>query len=141
MSTNSRINRKQVLFRELFVGSLLYAVVLGFFNDYTDILHTRSYSVTFSVAIVMQTLTYFTFELKDTIVSWFQRRRGWQYKAGMAFTVWLIMFSSKFVYLAVISLIFPHAVEVRGFVGLLLIIICTTVAQKLADLIYERLAD
>ena len=48
------------MFRQMVLGILLHSVVLGFFNDDTDILHTRSYSVTFSVAIVMQLLTYLT---------------------------------------------------------------------------------
>ena len=48
---------KQQLFREMVLGTLVYAVVLGFFEDYTDILNTWSYSTTFFVAIVMQILT------------------------------------------------------------------------------------
>ena len=62
------LNRKQAFFRSMLVGILLYSVVLGFFNDYTDILHTGSYSVTFAVAIVMQILTYLTFAAKDYVV-------------------------------------------------------------------------
>ena len=99
------------------VGILLYSVVLGFFNDYTDILQTRSYSVTFSVAVVMQLLTYLTFVLKDYVVRWFRRRGGPQHKVGIVFSVWLIMFLSKFVFLGVISVIFRDAVHISGFVG------------------------
>ena len=51
------VSRKQALFRSMLAGILLYSVVLGFFNDYTDILHTGTYSVTFAVAVVMQVLT------------------------------------------------------------------------------------
>ena len=57
----------QGLFRNMFVGVLLYSVVLGFFNGYTDISHTTSYSITFSMAIVMQLLTVATFTVKDQI--------------------------------------------------------------------------
>ena len=34
------VSRKQTAFRTMLAGILLYTVVLGFFNDYTDILHT-----------------------------------------------------------------------------------------------------
>jgi hypothetical protein len=122
---------KQVIYRKMVVGILLYSVVLGFFNDYTDILHTRSYSITFSVAIVMQLLTYLTFALKDRVVTGFKRRGGPQHKLGIVVSVWLIMFLSKFVFLAVIGVIFRDAVYISGFVGLLLIIACMTVAQML----------
>ena len=116
-------NGKQRLFRKMVVGILLYSVVLGFFNDYTDILQTRSYSVTFSVAVVMQLLTYLTFALKDRVVAWFRRRGGPQHKVGIVVSVWLIMFLSKFVFLGVISVIFRDAVHISGFVGLMVIIV------------------
>jgi hypothetical protein len=138
---NTEPNSKQALFREMFAGILLYSVVLGFFNDYTHIIHTTSYSVTFAVAIVMQILTYLTFALTNAVVRWFQRRKGPRYKAGIAFNVWLIMFLSKFVFLGAISIIFRNEVEISGFVGLVLIIACMTIAQKLADVAYARLAD
>ena len=122
----------------MLVGIVVYAVVLGFFNDYTDIFHSRSYSVTFLVAIVLQILTYLTFALKDRVVRYFQRRGGPQRKAWIIFSVWLIMFLSKFVFLAVISFVFREVV-ISGFIGLLLIIVCTTVAQKLVEMVDERL--
>ena len=134
-------NSKQRLYRKMILGILLYSVVLGFFNDYTDILQTRSYSVTFSVAVVMQLLTYLTFALKDVVVQWFRRRGGPRHKVGIVVSVWLIMFLSKFVFLGVISVIFRDAVHISGFVGLMLIIVSMTIAQKLVDLVDDKLAD
>jgi len=134
------MNRRQRVYRHMVLGVLLYSVVLGFFNDYTGILQTRSYSVTFAVAIVMQVLTYLTFELKDRVVKGFKRRGGPQHKVGIVVSVWLIMFLSKFVFLGVISVIFREAVHISGFVGLMLIIVCMTVAQMLVSLADTKLA-
>jgi len=106
------LNRKQAFFRSMLVGVLLYSVVLGFFNDYTEILHTGSYSVTFAVAIVMQILTFLTFAAKDFAVRWFRRRGGPKHKVGIVFSVWLIMFLSKFVFLAAIAVVFQGSVQV-----------------------------
>ena len=141
MQPAAGVNGRQRLFRKMVLGILLYSVVLGFFNDYTDILQTRSYSVTFAVAIVMQLLTYLTFALKDRTVRWFRRRGGPQHKVGIVISVWLIMFLSKFVFLGVIGFIFRDAVHISGFVGLMVIIVTMTIAQKLVDLADERLAD
>lgn len=141
MTLNQEPTQRQLLFRDMVLGTLLYAVVLGFFNDYTHFLHTRSYSITFSVAIVMQGLTYLTFALKDRVVAWFKPREGKYTKIGMGFSIWLIMFLSKFVFLGVIGLIFRESVEISGFVGLLLIIICLTAAQKLVELTYQKLGE
>ena len=130
---------KQEFFRSMVLGTLIYSVVLGFFNDYTSILHTESYSTTFAVAIVMQVLTYATFLLKDKVVAWFKREGAPQRKAAMLFSIWLIMFLSKFVFLGAIGVIFRDKVEISGFVGLLLIIICMTVAQALVEMTDRKL--
>lgn len=133
-------NNKQEIFRTMFVGTLIYSVVLGFFNDYTNILHTSSYSVTFAVAIVMQILTYMTFALKDSVKQNFKKRQGKLNTAGLVFSVWLILFLSKFVFLGVISFIFRDAVEISGFFGLMLIVVTMTIVEKLAEYIHRSLA-
>lgn len=131
---------KQQLFYDMVLGTLVYAVVLGFFEDYTDILNTWSYSITFFAAIVMQILTYITFWLKSLVVRYFKGKEGRLYTAALVFGVWLILFLSKFVFLAVIDLIFGSRVEISGFFGLMLIIIVMTVTKRLIDVAYARLA-
>jgi hypothetical protein len=123
----------------MFVGVLIYSVVLGFFNDYTDILQTTSYSVTFALAIVMQVLTYLTFQLKDLVVRWLGQRTGRWSKFVLGFGVWFVIFTSKFVFLAVIAILFSEDVYISGFVGILVVIITMTLLQKLASVVYDRL--
>lgn len=123
------------------LGTLVYSVVLGFFNDYTDILQTRSYSVTFMVAIVLQILTYLTFQLKGKVASHFKARTDALQKPGLILSVWFIMFVSKFVFLAVISMVFQSSVCVSGFIGLMTIIITMTIAKQLIDFAYNKLGD
>lgn len=130
---------KQQLFREVVLGTLVYSVVLGFFNDYTDILHTGTYSTTFLVAIVMELLTLITFWLKRKIVKHFKNKEGSKYKAALIFSVWLIIFLSKFVFLAVIEFIFGYSVELSGFIGLMLIILIMSITKKIIDTIYYKL--
>ncbi len=132
-------NGRQKMFREMLLGTLLYSVVLGFFNDYTDILHTGTYSTTFAVAIVLQALTYLTFGLKSQIVAWFRKKEG--SKAGMIFSVWLVMFLSKFVFLEVINIVFRGQVEISGFIGLLVIVASLTIAQKLIEFVDKKLEN
>jgi hypothetical protein len=138
---HSTTNKKQTIFREMVLGTLVYSVVLGFFNDYTSILDTKSYSTTFLVALVMQILTYLTLLLKQKIVVGFRPKTGSYYKAAMVISVWLVLFLSKFVFLAVIDVIFGDSVEISGFVGLIAIIVTMTIAKELIDLIFNKLAD
>jgi predicted Co/Zn/Cd cation transporter (cation efflux family) len=134
-------SNRQRVFSEMLSGILLYSVVLGFFNDYTDIIHTGTYSTTFAVAVVMEILTFLTIALKDRVLRWLNGRGRPPRKAAVVFSLWLIMFLSKFVFLAAISAIFRGEVQVSNFFGLLLIIACMTIAQKLLDLAYASLGD
>jgi len=133
-------NPKQKIFLDMILGILVYAVVLGFFEDYTNILNTWSYSITFFVAIVMQILTYITFWLKFQVVKTFKGKKGKKYLAALIFGVWVIMFFSKFVFLGVIDFIFGNSVEISGFIGILIIIITMTLVKKVIDEIYIKLA-
>lgn len=134
-------SKKQQLFSDMLSGTLLYSVVLGFFNDYTDILSTKSYSTTFLAALVMQILTYLTFALKDVIKNKFKGKEGNKYKIALGFSLWLVLFLSKFVFLAVIDFVFGSAVTIRGFFGLMGMIVCMTVAAKLLEYIENKLAN
>ena len=139
MPTKTDVLTKQKLYRSIVLGTLIYSVVLGFFNDYTDILYTASYSTTFLMALLMQCMVFPTLLLKKRIAKWFRSRDGKYARFGMVFAVWLVMFSSKFVFLAAIDLVFGEAVSISGFVGLLLIIITATLLQTLADYVDAHL--
>lgn len=133
------MSSKQKIFQEMILGTLLYAVVLGFFEEYTGILSTWSYSITFLAAVVLQLLTYATLLLKKRVTHYFQQKDGPKYTVAMIFSVWLILFLSKFVFLAVIESIFGSSVTISGFIGLLLIIISMTGLQKGVELFYKKL--
>ena len=121
------------------LGVLVYSVVLGFFNDYTTIIHTESYSVTFALAIIMQLLTYLTFKLKDIVVAKIKNTKD-SSKLLIAFGVWLVMFFSKFVFLWVIDLVFREYVQVSGFIGLLIVIIAMTAISTFVTYVFKKLA-
>ena len=87
----------------------------------------------------MEMLTYLTFLLKDLIVGWFKDKEGKIYRYAMFFSVWLVLFLSKFVFLEVIAIVFRSEVKIKGFVGLLIIVICLTAAEKIVNLIDKRL--
>ncbi len=139
MNSIQNPNNKQQIFITMFVGTLLYSVVLGFFNDYTEILTTTSYSTTFLLAIVMQLLTYGTFALKDVVKSHFNAKQSKYSSVGLIVGVWLVLFLSKFVFLAVIAVVFQDDVQISGFVGLMLIVITLTIAQIAFDYVYTKL--
>ena len=140
-SKKSVFNSKQLLFKELFVGTLIYAVVLGFFNDYTSIVYAKSFSTIFYSAVILELLTYLVFLLKDKIIIWLKGRQGAIYKILMFFCVWLVMFLSKFVFIWVIDVIFGNNINIYGFFGILLIVLCVTIIHKLANKVFIKLGN
>ena len=78
--------------------------------------------------------------MKSLVVRYFKGKEGKKYLAALVFGVWLIMFISKFVFLAVIDSIFGSSVEISGFVGLVIIILTMTVAKYIIDAVYTKLA-
>lgn len=134
-------NSRQLLFKEIFVGTLIYAVVLGLFNDYTSIVYARSFSTIFYASIVLEILTYLAFMLKGKIVAWLIHKEGLIYRILMFFFVWLVMFLSKFVFIWVIDMIFGNNININGFFGILAIALTVTIIHKLADKIFISFGD
>ncbi len=138
-SRHGSFSPQQMLFQELFIGTLIYVVVLGFFNDYTSIVYARSFSTMFLAAIALEALTYLVFLLKKTIVAWLKDREGFAYRVLMFFCVWLVMFTSKFVFIGALDLLFGSYIRVNGFFGILLVVATVTITHKLAYAVFYRL--
>ena len=141
MPKQTILNNNQLLFKELFVGTLIYAVVIGFFNDYTSIVYAKSFSTIFYAAIVLQLLTMGAFKIKGAIVSWLKPKSGALYKTLMVFCVWFVMFISKFVFVWVIDIIFGNNININGFFGILAVVAIVTIVHKVADYTFARLGN
>ena len=124
---------KQLLFKELFVGTLIYAVVLGFFADYTDIVYAKSFSTIFLASITLELLTYGTLLLKSKAVGQLKAKERFLDKTPVLFVIWLILFLSKFVFIGAIDMLFGGDIAVKGFFGIMLVVALVTIAHKLAD--------
>lgn len=140
MNTSSTtFNNKQLAFQELFIGTLIYAAVLGFFNDYTPIVSARSFSTIFMASIILEILTYLTFRLKGAVVTWLKSRQAFGYRLLMFFCVWLIMFLSKFVFIWSLDVVFGAYIAIHGFFGILLVVLSVTIVHKLAYYSFKKL--
>ncbi len=138
---NPAFSQNQLLFQELFIGTLIYAVVLGFLNDYTSIVYAKSFSTIFYASVVLEVLTYLAFKLKGAIIARLTGRQGAGYKLLMFFSVWLVMFLSKFVFVWVIDIIFGDNITINGFFGILAVVLSVTIIHKLALKLFKSLGD
>jgi hypothetical protein len=139
MNEPRSFNPRQLLFKELFVGTLIYTIVLGFFDDYTSIVEATSFSYVFLAAIVLEVLTCGAVALKDAIVGHLRHRGTRRATVVMAVGVWFVLFSSKFVFIWAIDLVFGEDVNINGFFGVFAVALVVTVAHRSADIVFVRL--
>ena len=141
ISKTDYFTNRQLIFQELFVGTLIYIVVLGLFNDYTSIVYAKSFSTIIYASLILEILTYVAFQLKSKIVSFLKKKPQQIYKILMFFSVWLIMFLSKFVFIWFLDIFFGNYIEVKGFFGILLVVLCVTIIHRLAYYIFKSLGQ
>lgn len=133
--------KAQLAYQELFVGTLIYVSILGLFNDYTSIVSAKSFSTIIYASIVLELLTYLAFKLKGVIISWLKAREGTVYTILMFFSVWLVMFVSKFIFIWALDVTFGNYISINGFFGILLVVLSVTLVHKLALVIFNRLGE
>jgi len=136
-----KFNSKQLKFQELFIGTLIYAVVLGFFSDYTYFVEAKSFSTIFFASVVLELLTYLALQLKSKIINTLKGHDRKIYKFLMFFSVWLIMFLSKFVFVWILDQLFGNYININGFFGILMVVLTVTIVHRLAYKIFELLGD
>lgn len=140
-ATTPHLSGRQRLYQEIIFGTLIYAVVVGFFDDYTNILSTTSYSITFFVAFALSLLTFVTVTLKKRVVKQLRAKATLTGKLGVAAFVWLALSLSKFVFMELLDLIFQTSLTINGFFGLTAVVITMTIAKMVFDLGFKKLAD
>lgn len=59
---------RQLLFKELLVGTLIYTLVLGLFDEHASIVEAQSFRYVVLAAMVLETLTCAALAVKDVIV-------------------------------------------------------------------------
>lgn len=131
----------QEVFTEIVFGTLIYTIVFGFLNDYTNLVAAKSYSTIVLASLLMQLLVYPTLKLKEWLVNWFRQKNTKARKLGLIFTIWGILFVSKFVFLEILLFVFKDSLFISGFVAVLLIILCSTIITQLFKYIYILLGN
>lgn len=131
----------QQRFRDWTAGTLLYVLVLGFFDDYTAVLAVPSHSTLVLVAAVLQVLTMATMWVKSSVKVRLKGSGDDSRIVALIAATWAILFVSKFVFLGVLDLIFGASVEVSGFVGLTAIVAVTVLVDAVLERIDTALGD
>ena len=133
------ISNKQLIFAEVLTGFLICVMVLGLFDEYTDVVTARSFSTIVFASILMEALTFLTFVFKDWWIDFLTRWRGELSRPQKVLALWAVMFLSKFPFLWAIEWVFQGDFEVGGFFSIVLLVGCVTILAKLANAFFVRL--
>ena len=134
------ISSGQSLFSSWTTAVLVNIVVLGLFVEYADRIAIDSFTITIFVAVVLTALLEVTFGIEHRTRTFLKGRGGASSRVLSAVTTIAILFSSKFVILEVIDIIFRDDVDIDGFVPLVLLIITMIVAERVVRVVGERLS-
>jgi hypothetical protein len=134
------ISRRQDLFMSWATAVLLNVVVLGLFVEYSDRIVIDSFTIVILAAVVLKALVAVTLRLEHRVRNFFVQRGGTVNRVLGIVTALAILFSSKFVILEVIDIIFRDHVEIDGFIPLVLLIVTMIAAEQAVSFIYERLS-
>ncbi len=120
----------QSTYRDWVLGTLVYMVVLSLFDDYTNLISVSSASTILLASLVLQALTFWTLGFKKWLGSKFTYPKYKKIKPAKFFSIWAVLFFSKFIFLWVIDVVFGNNVEISSFVSLLAIILVMTVIKE-----------
>ncbi|HRV75862.1 MAG: hypothetical protein H6799_00915 [Candidatus Nomurabacteria bacterium] len=134
-----RFTTKQLTFKDISLGALVYASVLGFFNDYTNIVVAKSFSTIFLGSLVLSILTFLVLKIKKRLIKDLKKSEDIKVKLFYGFITWFVMFSSKFVFVGLIDLIFGNNLNIHGFFGILAVVLIATVLQKSLEFAFAKL--
>ena len=136
-------SNRQRLFNRYFSAALLDMAVLGLFAEYWRFVTIDSFTIILLTAVVLQVLLKATLALEHRVGAFFATRPGALMKFARIFTAWFILFSSKFVILGAIAIIFRDRVNfsgpLHGVVAFIVVVFVMLAAEELIVRFYRRL--
>ena len=132
-------NPRQQRFAAWLIAILADIIVLNLFVEHVDSVVIDSFSITIFTAIVLRALLFATLALEHRVSAFFKARAGTGSTILRVLSVWLILFSSKFVILEVIDVIFRDHVELGGFLMIIALVVAMIAVEQALQRIYDRL--
>lgn len=135
---------KQQIFLKYLTWVLVDLTVLNFFAEYWDKVTITSFGVSLFIAITLQVLLKMTIALEHRISVYMKSNEKLDKKILHIFTTWFILFSSKFVMLWILQLLFGDMIvfsgAYHGVVAFIVVVVAILAAEYMLTRIYKALA-
>jgi len=144
--TSKSYSLKQLLFLKYTLIVLIDLAVLGFFNQYWDLVFIETFTIAVFTAMLLQLLMQVAIKIEHIAADYFfGGKTGTRIKVMRGVSAWAIIFISKLVILETISLSFGDSVvfsgPIHGLVSFLTVVIVIIIAEQAVIWIYRSLGD
>ena len=137
----AHINSRQVLYLRYFTFVLVDLVVINLFVEYWDKVVIDSFTITLLTACVMQLLLKLTIALEHRLAEYLKAKPSKGAQAMRWFATWFVLFSSKFVILGAIGLVFGDHVDFGGIIPFFAVVFSILIAEAVVAKLAYALGD
>ncbi len=120
---------------------LVYIVVLNLFVEFVDAIVIDSFWISILTAVLLKALLDIVIRLEHRVGDYFDNLGGTFYKSVGIATKFLILFTSKFIILEIVNIVFREHVELGHFIDVLALIIAMMATKAIMVRIYKRLGE
>lgn len=137
----SKINKKQAIYLDWTIDLLLYIVILNLFAQYSPNIYFDSFLMSIFTAFVLKVILVLIGSLEHRITNFFNSKGTKLMKAIGIALAFFILFTSKFLILEIIDIIFKDKVEIYGFVTLIFMILAMILSRIALQKVYINIGD
>ncbi len=135
------ITEKQQRFASWAADVLIYIVVLNLFVEFVDAVVIDSFWISILTAVLLKGLLDVVVGLEHRVKGFFEQRDGTAARVSGLVAQFLILFTSKFVILEIVNLVFGEHVQLGHFVDVLVLIVAMMAARAIFKRIYMSLGE
>jgi hypothetical protein len=135
------LNSRQVAYARYLPFILIDMVVINLFVEYWDRIVIDSFTITLLTACVMQLLLKLTIALEHRTAGYFKAKSGKAAQAMRWFATWFVLFSSKFVILGAVGVIFGEHVDFGGIIPFFAVVFSILIAEFLVSKPLHAMGD
>ena len=133
------ITERQAQFSSWSMYLLIDVVVLNLFVEFNHSVVIDSFYISILTAVLFRLLLGATFWLEHRVSQYFESKDFKGARALSAILMFLILFTSKFVILEVVNVVFGDHVSLGGFLEIVIIAVTLVVAEASFRVIFDRL--
>ena len=134
-ATHVTYTKNQQWFVRFFTVILIDLLVLNLFDEYWENVKIPSFTISLLTAILLQVLLRVTIRIEHRISAFFDQKSGGFNKFLKLFSLWAVLFGSKFVILGAIDLAFGEEVlflgAYHGIITFIVVIVVMLLAENL----------